>query len=148
MVGECEVVCRWKVWGAGGIVCLLVEERNYSEENLSKCTLSTTAGTWKVPGIEPEKTEINLHISKCLFSSQMEHCAAIRKKNGWIFYTKVLMIVRLRRNIYTLWRMCGNLMFHQAVRILTTRILWLNYWKMWARSSAVGWWCHLNFSLT
>ena len=70
------------------MVCILVEERNYSEENLSKCTLSTTAGTWKVPGIEPEKTEINLHISKCLFSSQMEHCAAIRKKNGWIFLHK------------------------------------------------------------
>jgi len=46
------------------MACLLVEERNYSEENLSHCTLFTTAGTRKGPGTEPEKTEINLHISK------------------------------------------------------------------------------------
>jgi len=44
--------------------------------------------------------------------------------------------------------MFGNLMFYQALRVLTTRILGLSHWKMGARSGAVSWWCHWNFSLT
>jgi len=64
------------------MVCLLVEERNYSEENVSQCTLSTTAGTWKVPGIEPEKTEINLHISKYFIFVSKETLCCHQKEKG------------------------------------------------------------------
>jgi len=61
------------------MVCLLVEERNYSEENLSQRMLSMRAGTRKVPGIEPEK--INLHISKYfIFVSKGTLCCHQKEK--------------------------------------------------------------------
>lgn len=75
--------------------CLLVGARNKSEESMSQCTLSTTAATRKVPGIDPEKNKINLHISKCFICvSKGKLCFHQKEKcdfflNKWFDYCDI-----------------------------------------------------------